>query len=189
MALSKYGFVIKSRSNPASIVDLPNPSGPLSKAIPSSAIESVNAAVREVVIERQVPNAKRWKCQHYSDKEKAEIAKRAIDHGITDTVHHYAFLYLERSEIPISSVATWKAWYLKELKIRIRESQGEHQGESKQDAVITELPNKKRGCPMLLGKDLDNYVMTYINHLTFQRSCIQCCHCYGGRLWNGPVLW
>ena len=188
MALSKYGFVIKSRSNPASIVDLPNPSGPLSKAIPSSAIESANAAVREVVIERQAPNAKRGKYQHYSDKEKAEIAKRAIDHGITDTVRHYASLYPERSEIPISSVATWKARYLKELKIRVRESQGEHQGESKQDAVITELPNKKRGCPMLLGKDLDNYVMTYINHLTFQRSCIQCCHCYGGRLWNGPVL-
>ena len=49
---------------------------------------------------------------------KAEIAKRAIDHGITDTVRHYASLYPERSEIPISSVATWKARYLKELKIQ-----------------------------------------------------------------------
>jgi len=169
MALLKYGFVIKSRNDPASVVDLPNPSGVLSKAIPSSAIQSANTAVREVLIEREAPNAKRGRYQHYSDKEKAEIAKRAIDHGITDTVRHYASLYPERSEIPVSSVATWKARYLKELKIRVRESQkenqGENQGENMQEVVISELPNKKRGRPLLLGKELDNYVITYINHL------------------------
>ena len=31
--------------------------------------------------------------------------------------------------------------------------------------VSSELPNKKMGRPLLLGKELDNYVITYIKHL------------------------
>ena len=173
MAPFKYGFVINSQSNPASIEDLPTPSGALSKTILSSAIKAANTAVRKVLVdsENEAPDAKWGRYQHYSDKEGAEIAKRAIDHGITDTIHHYASSYPTRKEILVSSVATWKARYLKELKIRVRESQkenqGENQGENKQEVVITEMPNKKRGRPLLLGKELDNYVITYLKHLRF----------------------
>ena len=143
MALLKYGFVIRSRSDPTSVVDLPNPSGVLSKSIPSSAIKAANTAIREVLIEKEEPDAKRGRYQHYSRKERAEIAKRAIDHGITDTIRHYASLHPARDKIPVSSVATWKARYLRELKILVREHQHENQGESKQEVVINELPNKK----------------------------------------------
>ena len=113
--------MINSRSNPASIEDLPNPLGALSKTILSSVIKAANTAVRKVLVnsENEAPDAKQGRYQHYSDKERAEIAKRAIDHGITDIIRHYASLYLTRKEIPVSSVATWKARYLKELKIRV----------------------------------------------------------------------
>ena len=78
MALLKYGFVLKSRINvnPPSTVDLPDPSGILSKSIPSSTIKAANTAVRDVSIDSQneAPDAKRGRYQHYSDKERAEIA-------------------------------------------------------------------------------------------------------------------
>ena len=31
--------------------------------------------------------------------------------------------------------------------------------------IITELPNKRRGRPLLLGKELDDYMILYIKHL------------------------
>ena len=89
MVFLKYGFVINARSNPASVVDLPNPSGTLSKTTPSSAIKSANIAVREVLIEKEAPVAKQGRYQHYSDKERAEISKRVIDHGITAIMRLY----------------------------------------------------------------------------------------------------
>jgi len=61
--------VINSRSNPASLVDLPNPLGTLLKTIPSSA---ANTAVREVLIEK---GSTSYQARHYSDKERAEITK------------------------------------------------------------------------------------------------------------------
>jgi len=157
MALYKYGFVLQSRSNPTSVAELPDPSGSLSKSIPSSAIKAANTAVRDALIEKEAPKAKRGRYQHYSDKERAEIAKRATEFGITATIRHYASLYPTRGEIPVSNVATWKAKYLKELKIHVQEN--------KQDLIIDKLPNKKRGRPLLLGKELDDYVVLYIKHL------------------------
>ena len=163
MALLKYGFVLKSWTNvnPPSVADLPDPSGILSKSIPSSTIKASNTAVWDVSIatdsQNEAPDAKQGRYQHYSNKERAEIAKRAIDFGITATICHYASLYPTRGTIPVSSVATWKAKYLKELKIRVQEN--------KQDLVIDKLPNKKRGRPLLLGKELDDYMVLYVKHL------------------------
>ena len=89
MALLKYGFVLKSRTNvnPPSIVELPDLSGILSKSIPSSTSKAANTAVWDVSIatdsQNEAPDAKRGRYQHYSDKEIAKIAKRAIDFGIS----------------------------------------------------------------------------------------------------------
>ena len=98
-------------------------------------IKAANTAVQDVSIDSQTeePDTKQGRYQHYSDKERAEIAKRAIDFGITTIICHYASLYPTRGTIPVSSVATWKAEYLKELKIRVLEN--------KQDLVIDKLPN------------------------------------------------
>ena len=146
MALYKYGFVLQSRSNPTSVAELPDPSGSLSKSIPSSAIKAANTAVRDALIEKEAPKAKRGRYQHYSDKERAEIAKRATEFGITATICHYASLYPTRGEILVSSVATWKAKYLKELKIRVQEN--------KQDLIIDKLPNKKEAAHCYWGRNL-----------------------------------
>ena len=120
MVLLKYGFVLKNRTNvnPPSVVDLPDPPEILSKSIPSSTIKAANTALQDMSIatdsQNEAPNAKRGRYQHYSNKERAEIAnKSAIDFGITATIRHYASLYPTRGTIPVSSVATWKAKYLK----------------------------------------------------------------------------
>jgi len=72
MVLLKYGFVIQKWSNPASLVDLPNTTGTLSKSIPSSTIKAANTAVREAVLidsEKEEPDPKRGRYQHYNGKE------------------------------------------------------------------------------------------------------------------------
>ena len=71
-------------------------------------IKVANTAVRDVSIDSQneAPGTKRGRYQHYSDKERAEIAKREIDFAITATICHYASLYSIRGTIPVSSVVT-----------------------------------------------------------------------------------
>ena len=155
--LFKYGFFLKdcSNVNPPSISNLPDPSGILSKSIPSSAIEAASTAIQNVS-ENEAPSSKRGKYQYYSDKERAEIAKRAINFGITTTIHHYKSLYPTRGPTPVSSIDTWKQKYLEELKIRV--------WENKQDLIIDELPSKKRGQGLLFGKELDDYIVQYVKH-------------------------
>ena len=104
MVLFKYGF----ETNQTSTTKLPDPSGPLSKSIPSSVITAANTAVIEAMIKKptctEAPDAKRGRYHHYREKERAEIAKRAIEFKITATVHHYVSLYPTRDEIPISTI-------------------------------------------------------------------------------------
>ena len=52
----------------------------------------------------------RGKYQHHTEKEKAEIAKKALECGIMHTISHYAKIDLERTLSP-STVHTWKAKY------------------------------------------------------------------------------
>ena len=66
----------------------------------------------------EVPDAKK---EGTTTTAKRRGPKRAIEFGITATVRHYASLYPTRDKIPISTIATWKAKYLKELKMRVRE--------------------------------------------------------------------
>ena len=83
----------------------------MSKLIPSSVITAANTVMTEVTIKKptEAPDTKRGRYHHYNEKERAEIAKRAIEFGSTATVHHYTSLYPTRDEIPISNIATWKA--------------------------------------------------------------------------------
>ena len=117
MVLFKYGFVIQ-KTNQTSAAKLPDPSG---SSIHSSVITAANTDVSEAMIEKQTeaPDTKRGRYHHYSKKKRAKIAKKATEFGITATVRHYALLYPTRDEIPISTIATWKPKYLKELKMHV----------------------------------------------------------------------
>ena len=121
--------------------------------MPSSAIKSANTAISEVVSAEVAKKEKspRGTYQHYSAKERADIGRRASEYGLNSSITHYAKLNPSRA-LPMSSDYTWKANYLKELNKRKKE-------EDLTD--ITELPNKKRGKPLLLGKELDDQVIAF----------------------------
>ena len=72
-------------------------------------------------------------------------------------VRHYSKLFPDR-KLPVSSIHTWKTRYIQELGKRKQE---------KSDEVfnIKEPPNKKRGQPLMLGKELDHQVELFLNHL------------------------
>ena len=92
------------------------PNGPLARAIPSSAIYVANKSVN-VSFESNKKTAKRGVYQKLSAEKKAEIGKRAAEHGVIGTVRYYT------SKLPESlnerSVWTWKNVYTKE-KQRLR---------------------------------------------------------------------
>ena len=77
-------------------------------------------------------------------KDKAEIAKRASDHGIAVTIHFYGRNV--RPALRESTVQTWKKQYLLELK--------QKRAAGEEMSTMT-LPGKKRGRPLLLDVELD----------------------------------
>ena len=129
---------------------LPSPTGPLSKEIPSS-IVAANAEVSKVLNEKF--SIKRGEYNKLTSKEKAEIGKRASEYGIASTIRHLAKIYPNLKE---SSVRTWKNIYLAELRCR-RTCQ--------ESLIITDLPEKKNGRPLLLGDQLEFEVICYLKDL------------------------
>ena len=91
----------------------------------------------------------------YTAEQKAEIGKRAAENGVVSAIRYFS----KNSKYPNlkeSSVRDWRNAYTRELKMKCRES-----NESK--PVVTELVQKKRGRPLLLGNELDEYVKTYLH--------------------------
>ena len=76
MALLKY---FKKSSS------LPNPNGPLSQRMPSSSIASANKEVQDVLdrADECHSGSKRGQYARYMDEEKAKVAKRASEMGVT----------------------------------------------------------------------------------------------------------
>ena len=120
---------------------------PLSKTIPASYIASANAEVRNL-IEREEKTCKRGHYAKYTPEVRAVVGKYAAEHGVAATVRHYVKKYPELKE---SSVRTWRNVYTSE----VRKKRG-------REGDITELPEKKRGRPYLLGEELDKQVRTYL---------------------------
>ena len=83
MSLLKF-FTVKEKKTSV----LPSPTGPLSKEIPSSSIVAANAEVSKVLNEKF--SIKRGEYTKLTSKEKAEIGKRASEHGIASTIRHLA---------------------------------------------------------------------------------------------------
>lgn len=78
-----------------------------------------------------------------SPKVKAEIGKRASECGTTSTIRYFAKKYPDLKE---SSVRTWKNAYINEVKQRRK---------CGEDFEVKEIPEKKKGCPYLLGEELE----------------------------------
>ena len=140
---------------------LPDPQEPLSRVVPSSRIEAVNKVVKPIVEEAMKAEAKgnslgsRGKYEIFSADEKAMIGKRAAEHGVLSTIRHFSKVYPNR-DLKESTVRGWKNRYINEI------AQLKKAGK---DVVVRELVDKKRGRPLLLGKELDAEVQAYIHDL------------------------
>ena len=139
---------------------LPDPNGPLARAVPSSAISVANESVN-VSLESNKKAANRGVYQKLSAEKKAEIGKRAAEHGVMGTVRYYTSKLPE--PLKESSVRTWKNVYTKE-KQRLRK-------EGKDSTTIEELPSKRRGRPYLLGDDMEMQVRAYLTALRAKWCC------------------
>ena len=87
----------------------------MSEKVPSSSIAAANAEVTEDINQDRASTSKRGQYTKLSAEARAEIGKRASECGIASTIRHYAGKYPNLKE---SSVCTWKAAYLVELKRR-----------------------------------------------------------------------
>ena len=145
---------------------LPKPDSLLSQVMPMSSIEAANTAVRHVMM--KAPKVKeseeldcdeeivrRGKYQHFTDKERLELGKRASEHGITSTIRYFVAKPGEERNLSPSTLFAWKEKYLRELK---RQRYDEH-------PAVTEFPSAKRGRPLLLGSELDARVEHFLKAL------------------------
>lgn len=64
---------------------LPKPEGRLSTIVPSSSIAATNKEVKQILDKANKPegNSKHGAYEHFTLEEKAHIAKRAADYGVT----------------------------------------------------------------------------------------------------------
>ena len=149
MSILDYFSVSSSKS-------FPNPRGPLSNRIASAAIESANrevrAALNKELLESASSRRKEKKPRVYLPQERAEMGKLAVDIGATEAAKRFS----KKLKYPIneSTARRFKQLYLQERRAkRLREEE---------DLTVSDLPMKKRGRPLLLGKNLDEQVQEYI---------------------------
>ena len=86
---------------------LPDPRGPLSKEVPSTAIAAANGEVKHVVeLQRRKTRGPYTK---FTPEQKAEIGKRAAEHGVAATVRYFEndFLVNWHPQCPQMGVVSW----------------------------------------------------------------------------------
>ncbi len=134
------------------------PSGDITATVLSSdVIKAANLTVqacRDKASERK----KRGTYAKYMAKDRAEIAKYAMDHGSTAAVRNFKERFPNLSE---STVRDFRNKYAEAVK----EDSESHDGSCISDAGnadITELKTKKRGRPVALGEDLDNKLRAFL---------------------------
>lgn len=132
--------------------NLPRPHGSLSLSVPSRAIAAANKEVTRVLQQRSTTVKQRGRYNKYSPKERAEIGKYAVQHGILAT--RTVFSRKLGMKINKSTISCIKTAYEQE-KARKRERDEE-------DADVPVLPEKKRGRHVLLGERLDEFVRNYV---------------------------
>ena len=93
--------------------------------------------------------------EKFSADEKATIGKRAAEHGVLATIRHFSKIYPD-CPLKESTDRGWKNQYNREV-VRLKNSGKE--------VVVRELIDNKRGCPLLLGEEMDEQVRAYISEL------------------------
>ena len=162
------GVVVKRQDK-----QLPDPNGPLSAVVPPEAIRDANDAYSKTCSPLSSRNhtrdrpmeRKRGVYAKLTPVQQAQTAKHAFAFGNQAAIRRYAREF--RSEIKDSSVSTWKAKYVAEMKRLLKES-----GSKKKDVEVKSLPQLKQGRPPLLGDDIDRQVISYIKELREKKGII-----------------
>ena len=137
---------------------LPDPDGSLSSKVPSSAITSAN---NEVATARSTQKRERGSYDRFTPEEKAVIARKGIENGVTKTVNQYNKTLQDR-KLKESTVRTWITQYKRQLEMQRCATTSD--GASLATPIL-KLDAKHRGRPLLLGEELDKYVREYIAEL------------------------
>ena len=103
----------------------------------------------------QLEPQKRGQYAKFTPQQKAEIGRRAAEHGVAATVRYYEGKFPQA--VKESSVRTWRNAYTLEIRKRRREGS--------EDVSVKQLPEKKRGRPFLLGEELEMQVRAYLTAL------------------------
>lgn len=131
---------------------LPDPNGPLSSQIPPAVIESANKMVQEA--QAQPASKKRGQYNRFTALTRGAIGKYSTLHGPTRAARYYTrTLGTNVNESTVRSIT-------KAFKEETRKRRLEDDG-----SVVSELPGKKRGRPLLLGADIDRKVQLYIKKI------------------------
>ena len=96
---------------------------------------------------------------------KMSVVKYASGHGVAAALRHYNKKFPELKE---STVRTWQNVYVAELQQKRK---------IQDDTFIKELPEKKRGCPLLLDDELEKQIKTYIGYLQERGSSCEHSNC------------
>ena len=115
-SLYKY-FKREAKGEEPSNDGLPYPKGELSGKVPSSSILSANKEVRAVLNASKPRKRLRGSYDSFNPEEKAKIAKKAIENGVTKTVVKYN-RELQDKTLKESTVRTWVSEYRRQLELR-----------------------------------------------------------------------
>ena len=87
---------------------LPKSDGPLSERMPSLSIASTNKEVKSLLnSDKELCGSKRGQYFKYSDDERAKVAKRASEIGVTNALQFFRKEFSDRL-LKESTVHTWK---------------------------------------------------------------------------------
>ena len=127
----------------------PDPTGPLARVLPASAIMGANREVERSVCSK---SRKGQKKKVYSPRKKAQMGKLACSIGATAAAK--SFSRKLGVKINESTVRGFKRAYLAERSAkRLRKEE---------DCSVNEIQPKKKGRSLLLGRKLDTAVQNYI---------------------------
>ena len=114
-------------------------------------VESVTH--EEIGSEGKLAAMKRGPYVKFSQQAKIAVAKYAAEHGVAAALRRFVKRFPELKE---STIRTWRNVYVSELQRKRKVGD---------DSSMKELPEKKRGRPLLLGDKLDGQVKSYIGYL------------------------
>ena len=132
--------------------NLPDPTGPLSKKIPSKAIVIANQKVTKV-LEKQGGKSVRGHYHTLTPAQKLTVGKRAPEHGTTPAIQFFA---KKHPKLP-----------LKETTVRRLKNMYQSQVQQKRSDISSpeDFFAKKTGQPLMIGEDLDKQVRDCVGYL------------------------